>query len=127
MPADERNAADDDAAAQYAVQLTDAGDDAAFLLGGADVFQLLGRQARLTCHADGGCGAGTAFGRFRHYILGHRIPRPAGGAAAHPPGAGLAALVADVDRFQLIFRHGVPPATNSTTTLIISQICNVGK
>ena len=107
LAADQRHAAQHDAAAQHPVQFADAGYNAAFFLGGADVFQLQCGQAGLAGRTRrGGCPAGGRFGRFGHHVLGHGVPGAAGRAASQPAGAGLAAVGADVDGFQLVFWHG---------------------
>ena len=63
----------------------DAGHDAAFFLGGADAFQLLRHKACLPRYTrrSGGL-AGGRFGRLGYDILGHGIPRAAGGALPRP-------------------------------------------
>ena len=113
LTADERHAADDNAAAQHPVKLRYAGQDAAFLFRSADIGQPPGRQRGDTLLPGRCCrfAAGKPrLGRFRNNILIHGIPASAAGAAAHPARAGFAAVGADVNSFELWFLHGALPA-----------------
>ena len=106
LAAEQHDAAQHDAAAQHAVQLGNAGDDPALFLGGADVCQPPGCQAGDAFLAGRCLGRRAAgFGRLGHHILVHGIPAAAAGAAAHPAGARLPAVGADIDGFQFGFFH----------------------
>ena len=100
LTAQQHHAAQHNAAAQHAVQLGNARQDAALFFCGADLRKALGCQAG---HALGpcrccllGCG-GAGFGGFGHNVFIHGVPAAAAGAAAHPAGACLPAVGAHID------------------------------
>ena len=112
LTAQQYDTAQYDAAAQYAVKLGNASQDAALFLRRADVGQTPCRQRGDALLPDGrsGFAAGKpGLGRFGDHILIHGVPTAAAGAAAHPAGACLSAVGADVYGFQLRFFHsGLP-------------------
>lgn len=104
----QHDAAQHDAAAQHTVKLGDASQNAALLLGGADVSQPLCGQRSDALLTDRGSrlAAGKAgFGCLSDHILVHSIPAAAARAAAHPAGACLSAIGADIYGFQFRFFH----------------------
>ena len=112
LTAQQYDAAQHDAAAQYAVKLGNARQDAALFLGRADVGQTPCRQrgdALLPDRRSGFAAGKPGLGCFGDHILVHGVPAAAAGAAAHPAGACLSAVGADVYGFQLWFFHsGLP-------------------
>ena len=106
--AQKHHAAQNDAAAQNAVQLRNTCQDAALLLGRADIRQPPCRQRgdALLPHGSRRFSARKPrFGGFGHDIFVHGVPASAAGAAAHPARAGLAAVRADINGFQFRFSH----------------------
>ena len=103
LTAQQYDTAQYDAAAQYAVKLGNASQDAALFLGRADVGQTPCRQrgdALLPDRRSGFAAGKPGLGRFGDHILIHGVPTAAAGAAAHPAGACLSAIGAYIDGFQ---------------------------
>ena len=109
----QHDAAQHDAAAQHTVKLGDASQNAALLLGGTDVSQPLCGQrgdAFLTDRGSRLAAGKTDFGCLSNHILVHGIPAAAARAAAHPAGACLPAVGADINSFQFRLFHKKTPA-----------------
>ena len=97
-----------DAAAQHTVQLRDAGQDAAFFFGRANLGKALCRQGRNPLRAGGSrlpCRCSPGFGCFGNHILIHGIPAAAARAAPHPAGTCFPAVGTHIYCFQFWLFH----------------------